>query len=1340
MNPLSESTPLAVVGMACRLPGAADLDHLWRLLTGGGCALREVPPDQFDRDLYFDPCKGVPRKSYTLLAGLVPPEPFDERCCPRPKHWEAAAEPGHLLFCQVAAEACRHAGLDPFDLPRRDVGVYVGGNTFGLRGIERSVATLIEEAAAALRGGDEFRRLPAAVREAVACGVIQAVRGRRGHAEDDLPAGSHAAAALVADALGLEGPAIVMDAACASSLYVLATAAAALRRGRVTMALVGAGSAFIPDNLVYFSHVQAVSATGCRPFSAAADGTVSSAGYVAILLKTLPRAVQDGDRILSVIRGIGLSADGRGKALWAPMPQGQIAAIRRAYGDTRQLQRMQYLEAHATGTVLGDKVEMAALRSVLGEALPGRRKIPIGSIKANIGHTLEVAGLASLIKTVLAMQHRTIPQQIAAWPLNAETDWERLPFVVPDQNVSWEAADDGGPRQAGVSAFGIGGLNSHLVLEEFQPEAGGTAWAPLPGAATALGSSPSGLSTARDDDAAVAVLGIGCVFPGAVDITAFWDLLQSGHDPRGEPPDPRWPGAGLAGSLPTRRGGYVTEFRYDWQRHRIPPKQIAQADPLQYLMLEAAEAALADGGYAPGSDKFAAARERMGTFAAVKFPTDFWNRFRTALRLPEFQRDLAAKLREQGLADECAAAVCSQFGVALDQLMPSFQDETGSFIPSTFASRLTKALNLNGGAVAISAGWCSSSAALMCAADALWTGDCDLALCVAGQRELDRVAYSELHRRGLLAADGTRHPFDAAAAGMLPAEGAGVLLLKRLADARRDGDRIRGILRGIAGAKAPTVAEAALQAIRQAWTDAEVRSEEVHVVETAGVGDPQQDRELLQCLLRAFDEGYRLQPALLGSLTGQLGHLQGAAGMAAMIKTLLAFEHGRLPPCRELQQPSAALQGFPRTLRLVTETTPLASPAYPDRMLAAVVDCDPDGQAFQATLERVPPPGRPGAAAPLIRAGSDAPVRGDSGQLLRAQLEGIRITGISAAVPAQTATVEDLAAVFGRQEAERLSALTGIAQRRIAGKLCTSDLCLRSARVLLAESGVAPAEIQVLVLVTQTPDYLSPATACSLHASLGLPKSCGVLDVNLGCSGYVYGLWLAGSLMSAGKLRHGLLLVGDTTSRMISPQDKNVAALFGDAGSATLLEFKRDHPPMTFCLGTDGRGFSCLINPAGGFRQPRDGTTAVRFQRKDGQIRSEEDLYMNGSEVFAFTIREVPPLIRAALEFANWRVEEVERFVFHQANRYMLDYLVKRSGLPAERVPLSLARYGNTSSATIPLTLVEHFADVSQRRTGKFLLAGFGGGLSWGSAACELDNPWIPAVQVLPDPDAGGRP
>ena len=328
---------------------------------------------------------------------------------------------------------------------------------------------------------------------------------------------------------------------------------------------------------------------------------------------------------------------------------------------------------------------------------------------------------------------------------------------------------------------------------------------------------------------------------------------------------------------------------------------------------------------------------------------------------------------------------------------------------------------------------------------------------------------------------------------------------------------------------------------------------------------------------------------------------------------------------------------------------------------------------------------------------------------------GVRLAGVVGAVPRRRLENADFEARFGAEAVRDVAKMLGVQTRHwVEPGQTTADLCHAAAERLLDRLDWARESLDALILVTQTPDQRLPATACVLHARLGLAPHTQAFDVALGCSGYVYGLWLASSLISAGCTRV-LLLVGDTSSLLLDPDDRGTALLFGDAGSATALERRAEAPAIHFVLGADGAGAANLIVPAGGFRPPAP--DARRPPDFDPQ-----HLYMDGGEVFAFTLRAVPRLVRDTLARAGRTVAEVDAVVLHQANRFMLNHLAKKIGATPAQVPINIDRFGNTSSATIPLVLAADLAPRLKAGPASLVCAGFGVGYSWGGAFVETDG------------------
>lgn len=326
------------------------------------------------------------------------------------------------------------------------------------------------------------------------------------------------------------------------------------------------------------------------------------------------------------------------------------------------------------------------------------------------------------------------------------------------------------------------------------------------------------------------------------------------------------------------------------------------------------------------------------------------------------------------------------------------------------------------------------------------------------------------------------------------------------------------------------------------------------------------------------------------------------------------------------------------------------------------------------------------------------------------------IRAIECHLPEHVLTTADLAQQFPEWAVEKIEASTGIRGRHIAApQECASDLAEIAARKLF-DSGVCPPErIDYVLLCTQTPDYFLPPTACVLQHRLGIPTSAGAFDFNLGSSGYVYGLGLAEALIATHQASTVLLLTADTYSKLVHPEDRSVRTIFGDAATATLLVAEEHpEPPLgPFVYGTDGAGANNLIVPAGGFRQPPSPETKQVTQDEQGNFRSSENLFMAGAEIFHFTLTAVPPAIDAVLAKAAIPIEDVDLFVFHQPNRYMLEYMRKRMKLDPKKFFIHLEDCGNTVSCTIPIALEEANKQGLLKPGALVLLAGFGVGYSW---------------------------
>ncbi|WP_394840512.1 SDR family NAD(P)-dependent oxidoreductase [Pendulispora brunnea] len=424
--------PIAIVSMACRFPGGADTpEKLWDVLVEARDVITEVPASRWDLERFYDPDPDAPGKTYSRWGGFVGDvERFDAAFFGISPREAVGIDPQERWLLEIAWEALERAGIRAGNLAGANAGVYVG-----MSGSEYQTEALSHP-----------ERIDAYTLTGASPSTIV---GR------------------LAYWLGLRGPAMALDTACSSSLVAVHTACQALRHGECDWALAGGVSALMaPEGYVAFSRLKALSPTGrCRTFSADADGYVRAEGGGILLLKRLSDAQRDGDRILALVRGSAVNQDGRSQGLTAPSGLAQEAVIRTALARASiDAATVDMVECHGTGTSLGDPIEVEALAAVYESGRPVEKPLILGSIKSNIGHTEAAAGVAGLIKTVLALQHAQIPRSLHVATPNAHIPWDRLCVKVATEHLAWPARD--GARRGAVSSFGFSGTNAHVIVEE----------------------------------------------------------------------------------------------------------------------------------------------------------------------------------------------------------------------------------------------------------------------------------------------------------------------------------------------------------------------------------------------------------------------------------------------------------------------------------------------------------------------------------------------------------------------------------------------------------------------------------------------------------------------------------------------------------------------------------------------------------------------------------------------------------------------------------------------------------------------------------------------------------
>lgn len=342
----------------------------------------------------------------------------------------------------------------------------------------------------------------------------------------------------------------------------------------------------------------------------------------------------------------------------------------------------------------------------------------------------------------------------------------------------------------------------------------------------------------------------------------------------------------------------------------------------------------------------------------------------------------------------------------------------------------------------------------------------------------------------------------------------------------------------------------------------------------------------------------------------------------------------------------------------------------------------------------------------------------------------IKIAGMAAAVPTERVEVSSYGQTFGEEYVAKFSESTGIKEfRRTKEHQTASDLCYVAAEKIIEQKQLNREEIGLLIFVAHSTDYRRPATACVLHNRLGLSKDCAAFDIALGCSAFVYGLQTAASMMASSDISKALLLVGESLTKMVNPHDKSVTMLFGDGGAAVLLEKNTEPEQIQGLLKTDGTGYRAIIAPAGGFRNLN--ATTQEFLWPDGNVRSLYNTTMQGEDVFAFTISAVPKTIKKFLAKTGTSVDDYDCLAFHQANQFIHKMLCKKLKADNAKMPLCLDRYGNTSAPAIPLVICDRYGSVESNENLKFLMCGFGVGLSWGVCSASINvNDIYPIIET----------
>ncbi|MCW8891986.1 MAG: beta-ketoacyl synthase N-terminal-like domain-containing protein, partial [Deltaproteobacteria bacterium] len=870
---MAQRKSVAIIGVGGEFPNSPTLNRYWENIVNNVDTSRKPPEGRWllSPDRVYDPQVGAADRVYSQKACFLEDE-TEVSSLPGLEldaTFLASLDPMYRLLLRVGQQTL--SGLQTDKLKRTSSGIILGNLALPSEKSSQLARYLLGQPFV-----EKLSDQPLSTHEQPVASVNHYVAG--------LPAG------LLAKALGFQGTCFTVDAACASSLYAIKLAADELISGRADSMLAGGLSR--PDSLytqMGFSQLRALSPTGsCAPFDQQGNGLVVGEGCGLVLLKRTEDAIRDGDPIYAVIRGLGLSNDLEGNLL-APASEGQLRAMRSAYQQAGWAPSdVDLVECHATGTPVGDAVEFNSLRTLWEDLNWRSGQCVIGSVKANIGHLLTAAGAAALIKTLLAIKHQILPPMVNFSSPAQGIELDDSPFKILQQASRWEARGTGKPRRAAVSAFGFGGINAHLLIEE---------WLPAQKSKRSIASHPS----FQQKSDPIAIVGMDAHF-------GPWDSLEKfqqrvfGYKKGVLPQPPRtWWGVEKTQWFKKQgfhnipfTGHFIPEISTETGEFRIPPKELEEMLPRQLLMLKVAAAALKDAQISREDLLF------TGIFIGCGLDlnaTNFSFRWGMENYAKIWAQELGLTLDEKQLADWVTQLrdTCGP---------PLTANRTMGALGSVVASRIAKNFRIGGPSFTLSSEENSGLRALEVAVHSLQEGSINRAVVGAVDLAGDLRNVLSRHEHSPYSPTGEGKPFDQHADGSLIGEGAAAVVLKRLVDAKQDGDKIYAVIRGLGTAIQGQVESFRPQAaayslsLERACQNAKTQSGSISYIEAEGSGIPEIDQLESRELGRFLGRNRSPHLCRIGSVKADIGHAGAAAGLASLVKVALCLNQRILPPIR----------------------------------------------------------------------------------------------------------------------------------------------------------------------------------------------------------------------------------------------------------------------------------------------------------------------------------------------------------------------------------------------------------------------------------------------------------
>lgn len=883
-------TPIAIVSMAGIFPKSPSLDVYWRNIIQKNDCISEIPQKRWLVDLNAMYASGYqPDKTWSKRAGLILDFEFDPSDIAVEPALLKALDPMHRMVLQTGRDALLKCDIS--EKEKKRTGVVLAAIALPTDSSSLVTREILGRAFEEKLWGNPLNPFSPLTRYQGLAARVTSFPG-----------------ALLCAAFGLGGGSQTLDAACSSSIYAVKLACDQLQQGRNDLMVAGGVSR--PECLftqVGFTQLKALSPSGrCAPFDASADGLVVGEGAGILVLKRLDDALRDGNEILGIIRGIGLSNDIKGNLI-APEGEGQLRAMHAAYQTAGwSPDDIDVMECHAAGTPVGDAVELASMCALWKQTGWKPEQCTIGSVKSVIGHLLTAAGSAGIIKLLLAMQHKTLPTSNHFSKPPENSPLHNSPFCMRTEATEWKRRESCIPRRGAISAFGFGGINAHLLIEEN-----------ISGKSKPISVVPADLSqpdrSVRDQP--IAIVGMDTVLGSCSCLHEFEDLIFSGKSVIGNRPAHRWRDAdAIARSYLKDRtitGAFLEAVSVDIGEFHIPPNEIEDLLPQQLLMLKVAARAMRDAGYALRPDTDDRSRTRMGAVMGIGFDHEAsnyhlrWNLWNLVRQWRHTRHLTADEARMTQWLDSLKDAAGP----------PLTSSRTIGSLGSIVASRIAKELQFGGPSFAVSCEEASGLKALEIGVRSLQNNETDAFLVGAVDLcgDVRHIILSDMFRPW--SKTGRIQPFDRSADGTLPGEGAVAVVLKRLDQALDENERIYAVIKGFGQASSGDEVQMSpeqvndsmrhiyARSLNQALDEAGIPSHRIDYYEAHGSGNQNEDAVESAALISVFQDKARQdagaatrKPLFMGSLKPNVGHTGAAGGLASLAKTALCLYRQTIAP------------------------------------------------------------------------------------------------------------------------------------------------------------------------------------------------------------------------------------------------------------------------------------------------------------------------------------------------------------------------------------------------------------------------------------------------------------